>query len=374
MADLNVEFGHSKLPNAKAAAAELIAAIRQPNANLTVFFCSPQYDLATLGACLDAGLSGPVIGCTTAGEISSIGGYGSGGITGFSVRSDGLAAHVQLMSSLHRLTADSAREVVDALHDKRRIVDASCFALLLVDGMSMLEELTTAFVHAHLRTPLIGGSAGDDLSFNTTHIYADGAFHTDAAVLCLVETTLPFMAFKSQHIVPSGERLVITSADPSTRRVMEIDGEIAAVAYAELLGVRVEDLGPDVFSRHPVMLRLGGEFFVRAIQRVEDDGSLVFYCAIDNGLVMTLGKGGDLLSGLRAQLEAIQRDIGEPALILGCDCILRRLEMEQRNIVGEVEKLLADLPFVGFSSYGEQIGGVHVNQTLTGVAIGMGSA
>jgi hypothetical protein len=26
---------------------------------------------------------------------------------------------------------------------------------------------------------------------------------------------------------------------------------------------------------------------------------------------------------------------------------------------------------VGFNTYGEQYGGVHVNQTLTGVAIGM---
>ena len=35
-----------------------------------------------------------------------------------------------------------------------------------------------------------------------------------------------------------------------------------------------------------------------------------------------------------------------------------------------VEALVRENHVIGFSSYGEQYGGVHVNQTLTGVAIG----
>jgi hypothetical protein len=31
---------------------------------------------------------------------------------------------------------------------------------------------------------------------------------------------------------------------------------------------------------------------------------------------------------------------------------------------------LLDVPIVGFSTYGEVYGGLHVNQTLTGVAFG----
>ena len=44
--------------------------------------------------------------------------------------------------------------------------------------------------------------------------------------------------------------------------------------------------------------------------------------------------------------------------------------MTQRGLVGSVEAVLRDYNVVGFSTYGEQYLGVHVNQTLTGVAIG----
>jgi hypothetical protein len=33
-----------------------------------------------------------------------------------------------------------------------------------------------------------------------------------------------------------------------------------------------------------------------------------------------------------------------------------------------VSKVMSDHDVVGFSTYGEQLGGMHVNQTMTGVA------
>jgi hypothetical protein len=35
-----------------------------------------------------------------------------------------------------------------------------------------------------------------------------------------------------------------------------------------------------------------------------------------------------------------------------------------------VEDILRDNNVVGFNSYGEQFGGIHINQTFTGIAIG----
>ena len=43
------------------------------------------------------------------------------------------------------------------------------------------------------------------------------------------------------------------------------------------------------------MVRLGGAEYVRSIQKANPDGSLSFYCAIDEGLVLTLSEGRDLL-------------------------------------------------------------------------------
>jgi hypothetical protein len=49
---------------------------------------------------------------------------------------------------------------------------------------------------------------------------------------------------------------------------------------------------------------------------------------------------------------------------------LRRLEGAQSGLKDQVEKLFQDNNAIGFNSYGEQFNGVHVNQTLTGIAIG----
>ena len=66
----------------------------------------------------------------------------------------------------------------------------------------------------------------------------------------------------------------------------------------------------------------------------------------------------------------IRATIGETQVVIGCDCILRKLELAQDGLIDRVERLFRDHNVVGFNSYGEQYCGVHVNQTLTGIAIG----
>jgi hypothetical protein len=56
--------------------------------------------------------------------------------------------------------------------------------------------------------------------------------------------------------------------------------------------------------------------------------------------------------------------------VLGCDCILRRLELQQKGLLDEAPNVLRGADFIGFSTYGEQFNGIHVNHTLTGVALG----
>ena len=62
--------------------------------------------------------------------------------------------------------------------------------------------------------------------------------------------------------------------------------------------------------------------------------------------------------------------VPNPQLIIGCDCILRKLEIIETGIQKDVEQLLRDIDFVGFSTYGEQFNAIHVNQTFSGVVIG----
>ncbi len=208
------------------------------------------------------------------------------------------------------------------------------------------------------------------LNLRKPKIYCDGSFQSNAAVFALFETTLPIKVFKTQHFEITEQRMVITSSDPATRTVYEINGIPAAQAYAESLGLTIQQLIPQNYSEHPVMLTIGDETFVRSIRHVNADGSLVFYAAIEDGVVLNLGKCGDIVADLRSQLDALASQLPSIQLILGCDCILRRLEIVDKKLQPSVNEILARYNFMGFSTYGEQYNAVHVNQTLTGIAIG----
>jgi hypothetical protein len=219
---------------------------------------------------------------------------------------------------------------------------------------------------------LVGGSAGDDLRFESTRVFHKGCFHTDSAVLVLAKTAYPVKSFMTQHFVPTERRFVITDAEPEKRLVREIDGLPAAQVYAELIGVDPENLDPMRFAATPMVVTIGEVPYVRAISHVLPDGSLKLFCAIEEGVVLRLARGEGMLERMQQQFTTLRRELGEPLVILGCDCVLRRIEMNDKHLIAPMGAIMKRNRVVGFHSYGEQYGGVHVNQTFTGLAIGKG--
>ena len=242
---------------------------------------------------------------------------------------------------------------------------------MMIDGLSTKEEHVVSGVYRAMGDiPLVGGSAGDGERFGTTFIYHDGEFHHDACVLALLRTSLPFEVFRTQHFVPTADKLVVTDADVATRTVIEINGLPAGPEYARQLGLEVDKLSQFTFAEHPVLVRVGGEYYVRSIMKLNEDQTLTFACAIDTGIVVTLAEGMDLVQNLSDAFEDVTRRVGPPQLILGCDRLFRLLETDQRGIRDQAAEVMAANNVVGFATYGEQYHGMHVNQTFTGVALG----
>jgi hypothetical protein len=365
---LQVLQGMSTKSDVQEAVGDLAAQIKQPNTKVCLVFFYDEYDPQQLCQALKEHLTGPVIGCTTAGQLSEVG-FQRGGISGASLAGDELSVIPYLIHPLSTQNEQVA-EIAKDIQERLSLTAMSAFGFLLVDGLSMKEEtLISALYMALGNVPIFGGSAGDSLKFKQTFVYYEGELLNNAAVLTLFLTTLPFHIFKHQHFLPTSTRLVVTEADPDNRLVKEINGEPAAEVYAQLIGTTVDQLNSVVFSRHPLMLRIGNDYYVRSISNIEPDGGLKFFCAIDTGLVLTIGRGDSAIESLSQYLLEVKKDIGDPAIIIGCDCILRRLEMEEQGIDDRVGKLMAQSKVIGFSTYGEQINSVHVNQTFTGVAI-----
>lgn len=362
--------------DARQAVREFHAAVSRTDTALVLFFCSTRYDLDALADEINHLFAGvTVIGCTTAGEIGPAG-YLDFSLAGASFSAD---SFVTVASRFDRLQQfDFARgqafanTVLQQLEAKAPQSDArNSFAFLLIDGLSVREEpVVRTFQNVLGKIPLVGGSAGDDLKFARTFVFHEGAFHSDSAVLLLASTRLPFKTFKTQHFVSDNERLVVTEADPARRIVKEINGMPAAEEYARVIGSDAADLGAMHFANSPVVVVIDGTDYVRAIQKANADGSLTFFCAIDEGLVLRVAHGQNLLENLNQTFARLREEIGAPQAVLACDCILRNLEITHDNLKGPVGDVFRQHQTVGFSTYGEQYGGVHVNQTLTGIAFG----
>lgn len=339
---------------------------------LVAIFASPSADLeevARLAA--DAFGQAEVIGCTTAGEISREG-YTENSILIVAFRASHIVARTVPIIGLNK--AEVARAAQFAVRRRAELAAiepewAWEFSFLLIDGMSLREDQVVSALRLGLGgMPFFGGSAGDGLDFGHTFVLVDGEFREDAAVLAVCRSRCPVQVIKFDHFAASDIKMVVTDAIPERRIVREINAEPAAREYARLVGVNPDELSPFIFSAHPVVVNVGGQHHVRSIQKVEENGDLVFFSAIDEGLVLTLAEAIDITAHMTQALANIGCG-GPPDVIIGCECLFRRLVAEQTQQTRVISKLLADNRVVGFNTYGEQSGAVHVNQTFTGMAI-----
>lgn len=313
-----------------------------------------------------------LIGCTTAGEITQQG-YSEGEIVALGLMGSHFQTDCLVIPDL--AVIDGQGLIGEMIRRRAVMADrtprwGSEFAFLMVDGLSLREDaLTTAIAPGLGNLPLFGGSAGDGIRFQATRIIWQGKALSNAAVLMLVRTRCRVQVFRVDHLVPTDVRMVVTEAEPSRRIVRQINAEPAAREYARLLGKDPAQLTTFTFAAHPVVVRLGGGHHVRAIQQVDENGDLIFFSAIDEGLVLTLAEPQDLAAHLERELSSLTTSGQAPAAILACDCILRRMEALEKQKTGAISEVMRKHRVVGFSTYGEQWNSMHVNHTMTGVAI-----
>lgn len=379
MTDLAEEIGFasSHADDPALAMEEIAGQINLADMAGALIFCSHHHDRDKLARAVNRLSEGVnIIGCTSSGELT-LDGYDQNSISiiGFPRGSFGIASHC--FSSGEDFDAVKARDIVRNLaaraeRDSRHLgPNVKHVAIFLVDGLSHREELLTMTIQNALGDiPLIGGSSGDGLVFRETAIFDGGRFHPHAAVVAILSTSRPLYVFKSQHYEATGAKMVVTEARPEDRIVTEINAEPAAAEYLRLAGHTGEALGLEFFAAHPPMVRAAGDYHVRSIQTANPDGSLTFYGAIDEGIVLTIGEPVDRIAGMERLFTEVEREVGPIDRIIAFDCVLNRIDAEQRQISRSVSQLYQAHRVIGFNTYGEQFHALHINQTFSGLAIG----
>ena len=350
-------------------AGRLLAELQPAAPGLVLLFSGCGKLLASTGARLAASL-GPdctVAGCSSAGEIGPDG-YAADSMIAIGFPSASFRASALVLPDLASLPVSDWMAALRQHHASFAPDPGhALFGLLLVDGMAGQEDALVATIDAALPTvPVLGASAGDGLDFRRTMLLTGGNTHSNIALFILVETNLNVSEVTFAHFSPTETRAVVTAALPEKRRILELNAEPAADEYARLTGLDRAQLTPMEFARHPLLLRMGRRHHVRAISAVTEDGGLSLMSSIDAGTVLTLGRAEDMIQGFSDVMAALPRP---PLMILGFDCILRRLALERAGLADTMSQMFTRYRVAGFSTYGEQHNGMHVNQTFVGMAI-----
>ncbi len=377
MARTRVRIARSNAPHAREAVHALATSMELPREGARGFllcFAAPCYDAGELGRALGE-LPLPAFGCTTAGEISPAG-FSEDSLVGAWIDAPGAGLGAAVLEGVDRADFAAGRDTVEraaaalgepvsALDPRRHV------ALLLCDGVTGREETLAASIAATMpEISLAGGSAAAGGAYTAAHLFCHGRTLTNAAVLLLLRWDAPFQVLKADHHEPTDARTVVTRADPERRLVFELDGRPAAERYAQLLGLSPETLDVASASACPFACFVDGVPYVRSVSALEGQ-ALRFACAVAEGVVLRLTRATDLPASTARALEGARARLGcEPALLVAFNCLGRYLVAKREGTVGALGGVLASVPVIGFNTYGEQHGGLHINHTLTGVLLG----
>ena len=364
---MKVKTAYSIKEDVKEAVQDIQDQLHNHDTRFLLFFASPALDPQSISKEIQGGFSGiPTMGCSSSGEI----------VTG-KMLDQSLVA----MSFGPEIISDCKIEVAENLNSQSNQVDEAFqsfnryfgtsshdlppgqfLGMLLVDGLSMQEEAVNDRIGDLTNVTFVGGSAGDDLAFKQTYVYANGTTYTDAAAMVLIKSGTPFEFLKTQSFQATDKDVVVTRADESQRMVYEINHKPATEAYAEMTGVSEEQVQETFFS-HPVGLVFQDDFFVRSPQKTEGKG-IRFYCSIKEGMDLKILNSGNILKYTREALNRKMEEMGQVSAVVNFHCILRTLELKDKDQTEEYGKIFSSVPTVGFSTYGESYIG-HINQTAT---------
>ena len=236
--------------------------------------------------------------------------------------------------------------------------------LLLVDGQSKCEEYINDQIGNLTNVVFIGGSAGTKIFGDPTYIFVNGKTYSNAAALVLMEPVNGFAFLKTQSLALTEKKITPTKVDEASRIVYEFNHRPATEAYADILNLSVAEL-PSRFTTNPLALVMDETlFYVRDPHRILDHGAIEFFCAVKEGVELTVLQARDIVADTRRDLENTWYNNRNLNAIIEFNCVSRMNELREKQQGDEYAALFKSIPTISFASFGESYI-LHMNQSST---------
>lgn len=334
---------------------------------LVLVFATVGYDqLELLRGIVDVTGAAPLAGCSGTGIITHAGSDESAFcVAVMALSGDGVRVRTAVARDVSRDVRAAADEIAAAV----RATPDPRVLLLFPDGLKANASALLEAIDARLpaRLPILGGSAGEVMRFDRTYQYHDGSVLEDAVVGAVLGGAIELDLEVTHGCTLLGLVHEVTNAEDGL--VREIDGRPAWDVMKEYVtdpsrGLSAADQ-PYLCMAQPLSGPAGGdgEHLIRVPLGLDESTGALFF---PGGLAR-----GDEVTMARRDAEKIAHNAAEaaerlrrrhpdqaPAFVLQFDCAGRGASLYGPNVTSQLIRPVqqvfgADVPWIGFHSYGE---------------------
>lgn len=366
---ISAAFGQSTKSDAEQAGREAVktALIRlSGKPKLAIVFGSSWLDQVRLLQGVHGVLGGvPIVGESTAGEISSAGPTSHSCIV-LLIASEAISCSVGLGEGVDRDPREAGQQAASAA--LRGLTQSPRIGFLLFgDGLVTSYADVVRGLQEVLGTSslIVGGMAGDDLRFTQTYQYVHDRVVSRAVVGALFGGAVKIGIGMEHGFAPISKPRRITQAKANV--LLTLDGKPAASVYEEYFGSElVHRMQQEGLTRQTSAYPLGiqypsrNQWLLRNVVSFGENGSLSCTGEILEGAWLQLMIGNRELAMAAAHRAAQQaiRSLNRIACVIVFDSIVRRTLLGSRHAAAEIDRIREaigpSVPLVGCYTYGEQ--------------------
>jgi hypothetical protein len=362
--------------DSEAVAREIVEGLAAPDLRLAFVFADWRYDPHVIARITQQGLAPAItVGGTTTGAIANAAPR-EHAVVGLGLYGDWLHVGVGVATDLRKAALTRSRDAVQRAavsmgRSASGLDPTRHIAVTILDSGSQQEEafcIGSAAAAPQIR--FVGGCVATEVrdAARKPYVWLGGEVLSEAGLVLLLESELPFYAVSSAHLMPTDTKTVVTAA--AGRVIETLDGRPALTRLRELTAAAGDEITMPRPSSHSFARYVDGVPYVRSITHFEDE-RVHLASAVETGHVLRLMRAGDLIGQTSKDLAlAAERVGGTMGALLAFSCVGRHWEATAKNLDRELAGAYAQYGAVGAQSFGEQSGMLLVNHTLTALAIG----
>lgn len=349
------------------AAQDALNALGGGAAQAALVFSSVQYDQGKMLAGVRSVLGGALVaGCSTAGEITTEGPLQKHSVAVMLLKSDTIRFFGGVGERIAENPRAAGKKAADEVKAKAgaNLKAFMMFPDVLVGNGAEIVRGVLDSLGEHF--PVVGGAAGDDFKFKKTYQYLQDNVYSGAVVGLGLTGDFKMGIGVKHGWVPIGTPLKVTKSAGSV--LHELDGKPAISIYEDYFGeeeakqLKIETLAKLAIT-YPLGMKVEGsdEMLIRDPITVDDKGSITCAAEIPEGAEIQLMVGSKeeavKVAKVAAQNAINQLDGAQPKAVIIFNCIARNKlfgEHSPNEIMAIQEAVGADVPLIGFYTYGEQ--------------------